>query len=76
MGDLVLRVSLLVQRGWACQQCGCEIDGDMTGSPRACATCTAGGKHQASSNGNLCENRSAIPPSAAAWAHSTGDSDD
>lgn len=44
MGDLVLRVSLLVQRGWACQRCGSEIDGRMTGSPRECRICSALGE--------------------------------
>lgn len=39
MGDLVLRVSLLVQRGWACSECGSEIDGQMTGGPRQCRAC-------------------------------------
>lgn len=39
MGDLALRVSLLVQRGLACEQCGSEIDGQMTGTPRSCRAC-------------------------------------
>lgn len=43
MGDLVLRVSLLVQRGWACQVCGWEIDGQMTGVPRRCLNCMRSG---------------------------------
>lgn len=39
MGDLVLRISTLIQRGFLCQRCGCEIDGDLTGEPRACKLC-------------------------------------
>lgn len=39
MGDLMMRISLLVQRGVLCQSCGCELHGEMTGSPRACTDC-------------------------------------
>lgn len=39
MGDLMMRISLLVQRGGLCQCCGCEMAGDMTGSPRSCSDC-------------------------------------
>ncbi|MFN0054778.1 MAG: hypothetical protein ACKV0T_21610 [Planctomycetales bacterium] len=42
MGDLMLRVSLLVQRGYACETCGREIDGQMTGAPRSCLICAVG----------------------------------
>jgi hypothetical protein len=39
MGDRMMRISLLVQRGVICQRCGCEVAGEMTGSPRSCADC-------------------------------------
>ncbi len=39
MGDLVLRISTLIQRGFLCQRCGCEIDGDLVGEPRSCKPC-------------------------------------
>ncbi len=39
MGDLVMRISVFVQRGFICQCCGTEIDGEMTGTPRKCQTC-------------------------------------
>lgn len=39
MGDLVMRISMFVQRGLICQRCGIEIDGEMTGSPRSCPDC-------------------------------------
>jgi len=39
MGDLFLRVSLLIQRGFVCRSCGTEIDGEVTGAPRVCASC-------------------------------------
>ena len=39
MGDLVLRISTFIQRGFICQRCGTEIDGEMTGEPRACLPC-------------------------------------
>lgn len=39
MGDLALRVSLLVQRGYLCSRCGVEIDGEMAGMTRVCNVC-------------------------------------
>lgn len=39
MGDLVMRISVFVQRGFICQRCGIEIDGEMSGSPRSCTVC-------------------------------------
>jgi len=39
MGDLVMRISMLVQRGFICQRCGVEMDGEMTESPRSCRSC-------------------------------------
>ncbi|MFN5742525.1 MAG: hypothetical protein ACK5A1_13155 [Planctomyces sp.] len=39
MGDLVMRISVFVQRGFICQCCGVEIDGEMTGEPRRCLRC-------------------------------------
>ena len=39
MGDLVMRISVFVQRGFICQCCGVEIDGEMTGEPRRCSRC-------------------------------------
>lgn len=39
MSDLFLRVSLLIQRGFVCQSCGTEIDGEVTGAPRKCIAC-------------------------------------
>lgn len=39
MGDLVLRVSLLVQRGFLCSKCGSEIDGQYHSALRRCRTC-------------------------------------
>ena len=41
MGDLMMRISILVQRGVICQSCGCEVSGEMTGSPRSCAECAS-----------------------------------
>ena len=41
MGDLVMRISVFVQRGLICQCCGKEIDGEMTGAPRKCSTCSS-----------------------------------
>ena len=39
MGDLTLRISMLVQQGYICQTCGDEIDNEITGSPRYCDKC-------------------------------------
>ncbi len=39
MGDLVMRISVFVQRGFICQRCGTEIDGEMSGEPRCCSVC-------------------------------------
>ena len=39
MGDLVMIISMLVQRGYICQRCGVEIDGEMTEMTRSCETC-------------------------------------
>jgi hypothetical protein len=39
MGDLVMRISMLVQRGLICQCCGVEIDGQLTESTRSCDAC-------------------------------------
>ncbi len=39
MGDLVMRISVFVQRGFICQRCGIEIDGEMSGHPRSCCQC-------------------------------------
>ena len=39
MGDEVLRISLLVQRGYLCKQCGVEIDRKLHGEPRLCDRC-------------------------------------
>jgi len=39
MGDLVMRISMLVQRGFICQRCGIELDGEMSDSPRSCRSC-------------------------------------
>ncbi|MBL8818103.1 MAG: hypothetical protein JNL58_18900 [Planctomyces sp.] len=39
MGDLVMRISTFVQRGFICQRCGIEIDGELTGEPRTCQCC-------------------------------------
>lgn len=39
MGDLVMRISVFVQRGFICQCCGVEIDGELTGEPRRCPAC-------------------------------------
>lgn len=39
MGDLMIRISLLVQRGVLCQSCGGEVGGEMSGSPRSCEAC-------------------------------------
>ena len=39
MGDLTLRISMLVQQGYICQTCGDEIDNEITGSPRYCGKC-------------------------------------
>ena len=43
MGDLMMRISLLVQRGALCQCCGCELSGEMVGSPRSCSDCASAG---------------------------------
>ena len=45
MGDLVLRVSVLVQQGYMCQCCGAELSGDPAGKPVSCTACrsSAGG---------------------------------
>ena len=40
MGDLVMRISVFVQRGFICQRCGIEIDGEMSGQPRSCCQCS------------------------------------
>lgn len=40
MGDVMMRISLLVQRGAICQSCGCELHGEMTGLPRSCTDCS------------------------------------
>ncbi|MFM7164487.1 MAG: hypothetical protein ACKO3T_04525 [Planctomycetaceae bacterium] len=34
-----MRISVFVQRGFICQACGVEIDGQMTGEPRRCPHC-------------------------------------
>jgi hypothetical protein len=39
MGDLVMRISMLVQRGFICQHCGVEIDGEVAETTRSCDTC-------------------------------------
>ena len=39
MGDLTLRISMLVQQGHICQTCGDEVDGQITGKPRYCCEC-------------------------------------
>jgi hypothetical protein len=39
MGDLALRISLLVQRGYICQSCGDQIDGELHHAPRRCQRC-------------------------------------
>ncbi len=39
MGDLVMRISMLIQRGFLCQQCGAEIDGEMCEIIRSCQSC-------------------------------------
>lgn len=39
MGDLVLRTSLLVQRGYLCQSCGVELAEEPAGRPRSCDSC-------------------------------------
>jgi len=39
MGDLVMRISMLVQRGFICQRCGVEIDGDVAETTRSCESC-------------------------------------
>ena len=41
MGDLVLRVSLLAQRGYLCASCGNQIDGQLHSEQRRCRTCEA-----------------------------------
>lgn len=41
MGDQVLRISLLVQRGCLCKECGTQIDGNLHYEPRRCARCEA-----------------------------------
>jgi len=40
MGDLVLRVSLLVQRGYLCSSCGVVIDGELSPEKRVCSRCS------------------------------------
>lgn len=39
MGDLVLRVSILVQQGFICRRCGFDLPGDPAGEPSSCASC-------------------------------------
>lgn len=39
MGDLVMRISMLIQRGYICQCCGVELGGEMCESPRSCDSC-------------------------------------
>ena len=39
MGDLVIRISLMVQRGYICSACGVEIDGQYSDMVRKCASC-------------------------------------
>ena len=39
MGDLVMRISMLIQRGYICQCCGVELDGEMSEGPRSCDSC-------------------------------------
>ena len=41
MGDEVLRVSLLVQRGQICQACGETIEDELEGHPRRCSECSS-----------------------------------
>ena len=41
MVDLVMRISMLIERGFICQHCGVEIDGALTESVRSCGTCQA-----------------------------------
>ena len=72
MGDLVLRVSLLVQRGWACQRCGCEIDGRMTGTPRECRICSALGENIAAPDREKLVSSSGNPAPGAVSADGDG----
>ena len=46
MGDLMIRISLLVQRGVLCQSCGDEVGGEMSGSPRSCEACRTRGSEE------------------------------
>lgn len=39
MGDHVLRVSLLVQRGYVCSNCGMELGEVPAGRPTECRSC-------------------------------------
>lgn len=39
MGDLVIRISLMVQRGYICSACGIEIDGQYSETIRQCCDC-------------------------------------
>ena len=39
MGDLVMRISVFIQRGLICQRCGIQIDGEISGHPRSCPAC-------------------------------------
>jgi hypothetical protein len=39
MSDLAVRISLFLSRGIICQDCGVEIQGEPSGSPRCCDRC-------------------------------------
>lgn len=39
MSDLAVRISLFLSRGIICQDCGVEIKGEPSGSPRCCDRC-------------------------------------
>lgn len=63
MGDLVMRISVFVQRGFICQRCGVEIDGEMTGSPRCCTACDdhRDSEHDAADSAELVGKRLVAP---------------
>lgn len=41
MGDRVIRISLLVQRGAICRVCGEAFTDGLSGAPRTCRACSA-----------------------------------
>jgi hypothetical protein len=39
MGDIVMRISMMIQQGYLCQRCGVELDGQITDCVRSCSSC-------------------------------------